>query len=113
LANSALKEVVGRARPVVEHPVAMATGKSFPSGHAMSSTVIYGVLLVVFLPMIPSRWQRAVIAATVVLVLAIGASRVALGVHYPSDVAAGHLLGVALVVGSTAVFSRRVRIGGD
>jgi membrane-associated phospholipid phosphatase len=38
---------------------------------------------------------------------------VALGLHYPSDVAAGHLLGVALVVGSTAVFSRRVRIGGD
>jgi undecaprenyl-diphosphatase len=107
-ANSTLKEVVGRARPLVEHPVAVATGRSFPSGHATSSTVIYGVLLVVFLPLIPKRWQPAAIAATVTLVLAIGASRVGLGVHYPSDVAVGHVLGVALVVGSTALFSAKI-----
>jgi undecaprenyl-diphosphatase len=79
----------------------------------MSSTVVYGVLLVVFLPTIPKRWQPAALAVTVVLVLAIGASRVGLGVHYPTDVAAGHLLGVALVVGSTARFSARLRIVGD
>jgi undecaprenyl-diphosphatase len=111
LANSALKEVVGRARPVVEHPVAMASGKSFPSGHAMSSTVVYGVLLVVFLPLVAKRWHAPAIAVTVVLVLAIGLSRVALGVHFPSDVVVGHLLGVGLVVGSTALFSGRVRNG--
>jgi membrane-associated phospholipid phosphatase len=108
LANSTLKELIGRARPVVEHPVATASGKSFPSGHAMSSTVIYGVLLVVFLPMIAKRWQRPTIATTAVLVLAIGLSRVALGVHFPSDVIAGHLFGVGLVVGSTALFSAKI-----
>lgn len=108
LANSALKEVVGRSRPVVEHPVAVATGYSFPSGHAMSSTVTYGVLLVVYLPLIARRWQRWTISATATLVLAIGASRVALGVHFPSDVVAGHLLGAALVVGSTALFSAKI-----
>lgn len=108
LANTALKEIVGRARPVVEHPIAFADGKSFPSGHAMSSTVVYGVLLVVFLPLVPKRWHHAVIGATAGLVVAIGASRVALGVHYPSDVVAGHLLGLALVVASTALLSAKI-----
>jgi undecaprenyl-diphosphatase len=112
-ANSTLKELVGRARPVVAHPVAVAGGYSFPSGHAMSSTVIYGVLLVVFLPLVAKRWQPVAIATTIVLVLAIGLSRVALGVHYPSDVAAGHFLGLGLVLGSTALFSARVTSVGD
>lgn len=108
LVNSGVKEFVGRARPVVEHPVAIAMGKSFPSGHALSSTVVYGVLLVVFLPVVPKRWQAVAIATTATLVLAIGVSRVVLGVHYPSDVVVGHLLGLALVIGSTALFSAKM-----
>jgi undecaprenyl-diphosphatase len=62
----------------------------------MSSFVNYGALLIVVWPMLSKRWQRIVAATvTVALVLAIGASRVLLGVHYPSDVIGGYILGAA------------------
>ena len=76
-------------------PVATAPGNSFPSGHALDSTVFYGVMLLVFLPIIPRRLRRLAIALVIAFVVMIGVSRVALGVHYPSDVAGGWLLGVA------------------
>jgi undecaprenyl-diphosphatase len=115
LLNSALKELVGRARPIVEHPITTVGSMSFPSGHAMSSTVIYGALLIVVLPVIPKRWQPAAVAATATLVLAIGASRVVLGVHFPSDVVAGHVVGLAVLLGFTHLLSARrpVTISGE
>ena len=93
--DPAIKLLVGRLRPVVPTPVAIAPGNSFPSGHALDSTVFYGVMLLVFLPIIPRRLRRLIIGLVVALVVMIGVSRVALGVHYPSDVAGGWLLGVA------------------
>ncbi|MEY2430884.1 MAG: hypothetical protein QOC92_609 [Acidimicrobiaceae bacterium] len=110
LLNSLLKDLIGRSRPIVEHPILTIGSRSFPSGHAMSSTVIYGALLLVFLPVIPRRWQPAVMAATVTLVLAIGTSRVVLGVHYPSDVVAGHVIGLAVLLGCTFIFSSRRKV---
>jgi undecaprenyl-diphosphatase len=90
-----LKSLVGRARPVVAHPVAHGTGNSFPSGHSLGSIVCYGALLLVFIPAIrPGRWRRAFIAAIAVLVALIGISRVLLGVHYLSDVLGAWALGV-------------------
>jgi undecaprenyl-diphosphatase len=89
-----LKMLVGRLRPVVAEPVATATGNSFPSGHALASTICYGALLLVFLPLVPRRGRPAVIGFVCVLVAAIGFTRIALGVHYVSDVLAGWLLGV-------------------
>ena len=86
--------------------MATAHGKSFPSGHSMSSLVAYGALLLVFLPSDPQAQRRvwlAVGAAT--LVLAIGFSRLALGVHYITDVLGGFVLGAAWLIGSTAIFS--------
>ena len=50
LLDTVVKIVVDRPRPFLLDPVASARGKSFPSGHAMSSTVVYGSLLLVFLP---------------------------------------------------------------
>jgi undecaprenyl-diphosphatase len=76
----------------------------------MSSTVIYGALLIVFLPLVPKRWKSGTIAVTVTLVLAVGASRVVLGVHFPSDVAAGHVIGLAVLTGCTFLFSARKSI---
>ena len=52
LVNSAVKITVDRPRPEVDHPIATAFGKSFPSGHSFSSVVTYGVLLVAFLPVV-------------------------------------------------------------
>jgi membrane-associated phospholipid phosphatase len=90
-----LKLIVGRLRPVVANPVAAGQGNSFPSGHALGSIVAYGALLLVFLPTIPRRARLATTIGTGVLVVAIGFTRIALGVHYVSDVLGGWLLGVA------------------
>ena len=105
LVDSAVKIAVDRPRPVVEEPLAHAFGKSFPSGHAMSSTVTYGALVLVFLPMIPRAWRWVVVAVTSLLVLAIGASRLLLGVHFVSDVIGGYALGLAWLCGCAALFN--------
>ena len=105
LLDTIVKEAVGRPRPSLVDPVASAHGKSFPSGHAMSSTVAYGALLLVFLPAIGRRYRPLVVAGVVVLVLGIGFSRLALGVHYITDVVGGYVLGLAWLAASTAAFS--------
>ena len=102
--DTLVKIAVDRPRPIVDHPVATALGKSFPSGHAMSSTVTYGALLVVFLPVLAPHLRRVAVGAVVVLVLAIGASRLLLGVHFVSDVVGGYVLGLAWLSGAVAVF---------
>jgi undecaprenyl-diphosphatase len=105
LVDSAVKLLVNRPRPHVDHPLVYAFGKSFPSGHAMSSTVTYGALLLVFLPVLSRRARVVAFVATVVLLLAIGMSRLLLGVHFISDVLAGYVLGLAWLIGATAAFS--------
>lgn len=102
--NTLVKVAVDRPRPVVDHPVATAFGMSFPSGHAMSSTIVYGGLLVVFYRDVPRRGRPVVVAATVVLIAAVGASRLLLGVHFVSDVIGGFLLGLAWLLASVAAF---------
>ncbi|MEU4675680.1 phosphatase PAP2 family protein [Micromonospora sp. NPDC023737] len=93
--DPSLKTLVGRLRPIVDVPVASAPGNSFPSGHALGSFVAYGALLLVFLPALAPRWRRPAIALVTVLVVLIGLTRIALGVHFVSDVLAGWLLGAA------------------
>ncbi len=105
LLDTIVKEAVGRPRPSLVDPVATAHGKSFPSGHAMSSTVAYGALLLVFLPAIGRRYRAIVFTGVVALVLAIGFSRLALGVHYITDVVGGYVLGLAWLAASIAAFS--------
>jgi membrane-associated phospholipid phosphatase len=103
--NALVKNLVDRARPVLPDPVAHANGMSFPSGHAQNAMVAFSVLLLVFLPALRGVWRRVALAAAVVMVLAIGFSRVALGVHFVSDVLAGYVLGAAWVALMTAAFS--------
>lgn len=105
LLDTIVKEAVDRPRPSLVDPVATARGKSFPSGHAMSSTVVYGALLMVFLPVIGRRYRPVVLTGAVILVAAIGFSRLALGVHFISDVLGGIVLGLAWLAASTAAFS--------
>src|ERR1700730_12118008 len=89
-----LKALVGRLRPVVAHPVAYGNGDSFPSGHALGSIVCYGALFLVFLPATRGVWRSVFIAVTLTLIVAIGASRLLLGVHYLSDVLGAWALGI-------------------
>lgn len=105
LLNNAIKLVVDRARPHLADPVATAGGGSFPSGHAQAAIVGYGLLLLVFLPLIARAARPWLIAFAGLLVLTIGFSRIALGVHFVSDVIGGYLIGGAWLVAMTHAFS--------
>jgi membrane-associated phospholipid phosphatase len=105
LLNLVVKTAVHRARPALPDPVARAHGLSFPSGHAQGIVVACGVLLLVFLPVFRGPWRRVAVGVALVMASAIGAARIALGVHYVSDVLAGYLLGAAWLAAMTAAFS--------
>ncbi len=105
LVNTLVKLAVDRPRPQVDHPVSSAYGNSFPSGHAMGATVTWGVVVfavLVLWPELGRTTRSALPVAGVLLVAAIGASRVLLGVHFLTDVVAGHLLGIAWLAGAVA-----------
>ncbi|NMO53558.1 phosphatase PAP2 family protein [Actinoplanes sp. TBRC 11911] len=100
-----LKLLFERARPEWLDPVARAPGYAFPSGHAMTSALFAAVFLLVLLPLV--RRGRPLLWAAAVLIPAVtGLSRVALGVHWTSDVVAGWLLGVAVVAVTAAAYLR-------
>ncbi len=103
------KDFVARPRP--DDPLVAAVGYSFPSGHAFSSTVSYGLLAyIAWRSDLPLGVRRIILASAVMLVALIGCSRIALGVHYPTDVVAGWLGGIAvlcLVVAVTTWWSGR------
>ncbi|MEP6528213.1 MAG: phosphatase PAP2 family protein [Nocardioidaceae bacterium] len=105
LLNEAIKAAVGRTRPVLPNPIATATGKSFPSGHTQSAVVGYGILLLIFLPVASRRWRHIFVILAFVIVSVIGFSRIALGVHYVSDVVGGVVIGTAWLLAMTAAFS--------
>ena len=112
--NMALKAAFERPRPAFSDPIATASGFSFPSGHAMVSLTVYGALAFVILATTKSRRARVLVLATAAaLVLAIGFSRLYLGVHYVSDVLAAYGAGVAwlMLCGLTLVGASRLRTG--
>jgi len=91
--------VVGRIRPNG------APFLSFPSGHTLGTVVMFGfiVYLAARLP-VDRITRRVVIAASLVPLLAVGPSRVYVGVHWPSDVLAAYLLGTAALAGFILVY---------
>jgi undecaprenyl-diphosphatase len=106
IGNSLLKIGFARARPELIEPIVVERGFSFPSGHAALSMVAYGVVAVLIWRSSIAPWaRRAAVALLGLIILAVGLSRVWLGVHYPTDVLAGWTLG-ALVVLLFARFSR-------
>lgn len=87
------KVIVDRNRPRFVHPVAHAGGQSYPSGHALTSFVAVAAIVAVCSP----KLRRYVLLPGVLVVAAVGFSRLFLGVHYLSDVVGGWLLGAAWV----------------
>ena len=91
-----LKVVIHRPRPPYAAAFLHYSSWSFPSGHAMGSLVGYGMLAYVLLVLGPRnrRTQQLIVAATAVVVVTIGVSRLYLGVHYFSDVVGGYAAGL-------------------
>jgi membrane-associated phospholipid phosphatase len=92
--NHVLKELFARPRPHFEHPLLVETSYSFPSGHAMESFVVYG-MLAYFAVLALRTWESrvGVVFGAALLVVLIGFSRMYLGVHFFSDVIAGYAAG--------------------
>lgn len=95
-----VKEIVQRARPVVDDAVAHAPGYSFPSGHTMNATAAAVTLTLLAWPLLGRRARVVVPVAAGLFALLTGVDRVMLGAHFPSDVLAGMLFGSALAAGS-------------
>ncbi len=96
LVSHLLKEAFGRPRPdLIPHEVAVFT-HSFPSGHAMMSAVVYLTLASLAARLMHRRQLKLyVLSVAIVFTILIGASRVYLGVHWPSDVLPGWMIGAS------------------
>ena len=95
-----LKEVVGRARPDYFFLDSQPSSLSFPSGHALFAMVFGGLLIILAGDLVhPVKLRRAIQVGLALLILAVGASRVYLGVHYPSDVLGSYLFGAMALLG--------------
>ncbi|MFI6051839.1 phosphatase PAP2 family protein [Streptomyces violascens] len=102
-----LKAAVDRDRPRWPDPVDSAGYAAFPSGHALSVTVAFGLLMwLLALHGAGRRTRTAVLAIGVVSALGVGFTRLFLGVHWFSDVVGGWLTGVAIVTLSAAAHER-------
>lgn len=111
--NLLLKLHYHRPRPHIFPWETHVVSSSFPSGHAMNAIVVYGTIAYIAARLTRRRSIRAVtqiLAATVII--AICASRVYLGVHYPSDVVGGAIIGMAWAVFCITAFEafQRVRL---
>ena len=117
LLGSTLKRLAGRPRPDVFEWVAPYAGSSsFPSGHSLNAMVAYSTLAYLLLRLGPRtlRWWHVVVPMSIVIAL-VGLSRVYLGVHYPTDVLGGFLIGAAwaaLCASAAEAVERRRATGG-
>lgn len=112
LLNLVLKSIFARARPELAEALRHASGYSFPSGHAMGSTIVFSALAYLALRILRTWPQRAAaLAFAMSMILAIASSRIYLGVHWISDVAAGLAAGLIWVTTTTVAYEtfRRIR----
>jgi membrane-associated phospholipid phosphatase len=113
LLNLQLKDYFARARPDLAEALRHASGYSFPSGHAMGSTVCFAALSYLAFRAIPRwRYRAAAVAFAVSMIAAIASSRIYLGVHWISDIGAGIAAGTIWFATTTVAYEtfRRIRM---
>ena len=103
--NMAVKQVFARERPSLWESIAPETTFSFPSAHAMGSATLACVLILLAWR---TRWRWPVLVVALAFTIAVGLSRVYLGVHYPSDILAGWAAATAWAVAAYLIVFRGV-----
>lgn len=102
-----LKLAYERPRPAIVPHLVEVTSASFPSGHAADSAIVYFTLAALIARTVHERALRLyILGVAALLTLLIGASRVYLGVHWPSDVLAGWTIGAAWALACSLAYSR-------
>jgi undecaprenyl-diphosphatase len=105
--NNFFKYCIHRPRPDIS-PLINELSYSFPSGHAMNSLVFYGLLAYFAHRCIKNGpWRILINATAIILVIAIGFSRVYLGAHYPADIIAGYAAGIFVLYTAIGIRTRR------
>ena len=99
ITNQSLKYIIRRPRPPIEERLIKQSGYSYPSGHSMMAMCLYGVLIyLVYTKVKNKKLKILLISIFTVLILLIGFSRIYVRVHYPSDVLAGYLLTLLILI---------------
>ena len=102
-----LKIFIQRARPDEIFGLISNSGYSFPSGHAATSMIFYGILGYFLLYLCQKRWQKIIIASVLaVTIFMIGISRMYLGVHWMSDILGGWLFGMMTIFGTIFIYRK-------
>ncbi len=100
IAVTLIKGLVARVRPPLDERLVAVSSASFPSGHAANSAIVYLTLALLLVQTVHGHAARVyILAATAVLVVLIGVSRLYLHVHWPSDVVGGWVFGTIWALG--------------
>lgn len=94
-----IKDIIKRHRPPFElQPLHHPENFSFPSGHSFEIVILLGLLCYIFYKYIPNKIiKNTFFIVCVIMIILVGLSRIILGVHYPTDVLAGFMLGITFV----------------
>ncbi len=101
------KPIAQRARPVVDDSVPHAHGYSFPSGHTLNITLAAAVMVFLLWPLLSTTQRRIAVALAIVVPVLVGLDRLFIGAHFPSDILAGHVLGLGIMFASWIGFIGR------